>query len=380
MNYPQTVRYIYNLERLGWIFGLGRIKLALKKLGSPQDSLKCIHVAGSNGKGSVCAMLTSIFMQAGCSVATYTSPHLVDVRERITFNGRMIPKPDFVRLAAKVRQTKVRLTFFEFLTALAFLYFSEKKPNYVVLEAGLGGRLDATNVINPEIAIITKIALEHTEILGKTLEKIAGEKAGIIKPGCTVVTGADGAALKVFRQVCKKKKARLIVAKPTSYKLSLNGDFQKFNAGIAAAAAQQLGIGEKHIRQGLAKTVWPGRLERFGNVLVDCCHNPDGIRAMAQYVRTLEYKRLIIVFGCLKDKNYCEMLTSLPKHDMLIVTKPTEIKRALDPEQLGTGLVVRNPVQAVHCARAAASKNDLVLVCGSIYLVGDVISSLKIRK
>lgn len=376
MDYSQTVKYVYRLERLGWIFGLERIKKALKKLGNPQESLKYIHAAGSNGKGSVCAMLTSILRQAGYSVATYTSPHLVDVRERIMFNCRMIPKPDFVRLSAKVRQTKVKLTYFEFLTALAFLYFSEKKPDFVVLEAGLGGRLDATNVIIPEIAIITKIALEHTDILGKTIEKIAGEKAGIIKQNCTVVTGADGSALKVIKTAAKNKNCKLVLAKPTNYKLSLQGDFQKFNAGIAAAAARQLGIGEKHIRQGLAKTVWPGRLERKGNVLLDCSHNPDGIRAMAKYVRTLKYKRLIIVFGCLKDKNYCEMLTSLPKHDMLIVTKPLGVSRALDPEMLGTGIVVRNPISAIKCAKAAAAKGDLILICGSIYLVGDVRRSL----
>ncbi len=378
MNYSQTICYVYNLERLGWIFGLGRIKLALKKLGRPQDSLRYIHMAGSNGKGSVAAMLTSILRQADHSVATYTSPHLVDVRERIMLNGRMISKPDFVRLAAKVKATKVKLTFFEFLTAMAFLYFSEKKPDFVVLEAGLGGRLDATNVIKPEIAIITKIALEHTDILGKTIEKIAGEKAGIIKLGCTVVTGANGAALGVIKQACKKKKCSLILAKPVNYKLSLQGDFQKFNAGIAAAAARELGIENKHIKTGLAKTVWPGRLERFGNVLVDCCHNPDGIRAMAHYVRSLKYKRLIIVFGCLADKDYRAMYKLLPKYDTLILTKPSEVRRALEPSLISRKhKIIKNPVKAVKYAKSIAGKGDLILVCGSIYLVGDVIDSLK---
>jgi dihydrofolate synthase / folylpolyglutamate synthase len=378
MNYQQTVCYVYKLERLGWIFGLGRIKRALEKLGNPQQSLRYVHAAGSNGKGSVVAMLSSILMQAGHSVATYTSPHLVDVRERITFNSRMISKPDFVKLAAKVRQTKVRLTFFEFLTAMAFLYFSERKPDYVLLEAGLGGRLDATNVITPEIAVITKIALEHTDILGSTVGKIAKEKAGIIKPGCTVVTGANGAALKVIRKTCNNKKCKLILAKPVNYKLSLKGDFQKFNAGIAAAAARELKIQDNHIRQGLARVVWSGRLERRGNVLLDCAHNPDGIKAMSKFVEKLKYKRLIVVFGCLADKDYRQMYRLLPRYDVLILTKPSEVRRALEPSLISKKhKIIKNPKQAVKYAKSVAGKGELILICGSIYLIGEIMGVLK---
>ncbi len=376
MDYKAAVRYINNLEKLGWVFRLKREKEVLAKLGNPHRSLKYIHIAGTNGKGSVVAFLSAILQRAGYNVAAYTSPHLVNMRERITVNNKWISKKDFARLAAKVKATKVNITYFEFITTIAFQYFAEKKPDIVLLEVGLGGRLDATNVMKPEIAVITNIALEHTRILGDTIEKIAKEKARIIKKGCVVVTGTTGKALSVVRKTAKSKGCMLIKAKETKHRLSLNGKFQKFNAGIAVAAAKHLKIKENHIKQGLMATEWPGRLEFFENILLDSAHNPNGIKKMAEFVKKLKYRNLIIVFGCLRDKDYMQMYRNLPKHDELILTKPNS-DRALDPRMIpGNDKIIRNPVKAVQYAKSIATKKDLVLICGSIYLAGDVRSNL----
>ncbi|MBO7217568.1 MAG: bifunctional folylpolyglutamate synthase/dihydrofolate synthase, partial [Clostridia bacterium] len=208
MNYEEALSYIHSLEVFGSIPGLERIKLLTEKLGNPQKDLKFIHVAGTNGKGSTCTMLSNIYIKAGCKVGLYTSPYIVDFRERIQINGEYISKADLARLCKMVKETEVYVTEFEFITALAFLYFKEQNCDIVILEVGLGGRFDATNIIDkPLCSVITRIDLDHTDYLGNTLSKIAMEKCGIIKDGCPVVVYPDEpdealSVIKKYREDC----------------------------------------------------------------------------------------------------------------------------------------------------------------------------------
>ena len=212
MNYSNVIKYLYSLERKkGSKLGLKNIRNLLKKVNNPEKSLKVIHVAGTNGKGSVCAMISSILQEAGCKVGMYTSPHLKDFRDRFLINNKKIIKNDVVKYFLKVKKFIDEQTFFEVITAMAFLYFNDEKVDFLVLEVGLGGRLDATNVVKPLVSVITNIDIEHTDFLGKTLEKITHEKAGIIKKNIPVITGAKGKSLKIIKKVCKKNHCKLFI-------------------------------------------------------------------------------------------------------------------------------------------------------------------------
>jgi len=392
MNYKQTLDYIYNLKgseyKGNFNLSLGNVKVLLRKLGNPEKSLKVIHVAGTNGKGSVCAMIASILREAGYKVGMYTSPHLKDFRERFLINGVKISEKELVRCFQIVNLFITNQTFFEVITAMAFLYFNDKNVDFLVLEVGMGGRLDATNVVNPLVSVITNIGLEHQDYLGNTVEKIAYEKAGIVKEGKPVVTGASGAALNVIKKVAKERNAPLSLVKPIrKIPLRLKGDFQRINASIVWETIKVLNkeynlkVNNSKIKKGLLKTKWPGRLEFISsNVLVDCAHNPEAVKALKKELIKIKknYKKIYLIIAMLKDKDYKTMLKELlPLANGVILTK-VKIPRALEPKVLAkyvgkNYIIIEDAKKALRYAKEIAKKDDLIVVTGSIYLVGEVI-------
>ena len=398
MDYKQVIKYLYSLERKkGSKLGLRNIKKLLKKIGNPEKSLKCIHVAGTNGKGSVCAMVSSVLQKAGYKVGMYTSPHLEDFKDRFLINNKKILKKDIVMYFLKVRRFIDEQTFFEVITAMAFLYFKEKKVDFLVLEVGLGGRLDATNVVNPLLSAVTNVDIEHTDFLGKTIEKIAYEKAGIIKRNVPVVTGTKNKPLLIIKKISKQKNSQLFVNKRCkNLKLNLNGNFQLENASIAVKVIDvlnqyyQLKISKKNIKNGLNNIKWPGRFEFIKkNILVDCAHNPAALNALAMELLNLKkekkYKKLILVIGILSDKDIKKMMEIIePFSDKIIITK-AENPRAEEPSKIKKFVKNRNKVEiikniknAVKYAEQIAAKKDLILVTGSCFVVGKAMRNTKI--
>jgi len=384
MNYQETIHYLYELERKGWILGLDRVKDALDSLDHPEKKYKIIHIAGTNGKGSVTAMTAKILHLAGHKVGMFTSPHLASFRERIQINGEQISPDDIIRLVGLLNDKQVDLTFFEYVTVMAFQYFKEQGCEYVVLETGMGGRLDATNVCYAEISAITSIDYDHVHWLGKTIQAIAKEKAGIIKGGGKVIVGKDGNGLGVIEQVCIDKNAQIIHADLYGGLISLRGDFQKQNAGIASMICKELGIQEDFIQEGIATTYWPGRLQFLQEgILFDCAHNVAGMRELAKYVSSIrqEYERLIIVFGVQGKKYYQGMLELLPLADVLIFSQ-AKVRGGLPPAILQhvsaqAGFVIEEYMEAYHHALAIKGEKDLLLVCGSGYLIGSILGGLE---
>lgn len=381
--------FLKRLESFKWKFHLKGIERLLTAIGNPHHRLRFIHVAGSNGKGSTCAMLAQILREAGYRVGLYTSPHLKQYNERIQVNGKSITDRALSRLVAKLKRHHKRQTFFEFFTALAMHYFAEQKVDVVVLETGLGGRLDATNIVAPLISVISSISLEHTDILGNTIEKIAWEKAGIIKRHVPVVTSVKGRALTIIRRIAKAHHSPCISA-PRSYsaKMGLRGKFQQENAALAAAAARELNqrkllrippIPLAAIQRGIARAKWPGRFDLRGNVLYDCAHNPAGISALVPELRGRRWSPVLCVFGALRDKDWQQMLRLLsPAVDCFVFTTPSS-PRAVPPAQLAAFLkgskphcVIANPHHALQLARKLSGKST-VLVTGSMYLVGPLL-------
>jgi dihydrofolate synthase/folylpolyglutamate synthase len=412
--------------RFGSRLGLGRIKALLNLLLPNGLNTRFLHIAGTNGKGSVTAMISSILQRAGYTTGQYTSPYLEDFRERIQVNGKMIPKEDLVKLTALIKDKISRLeehpTEFEIVTALGFLHFVESNCDYVSLEVGLGGRYDATNVITPEVSVITTISFDHMEQLGNTLGKIAYEKAGIIKPGVPVVTGAvEDEPLEVISRVARDLNANLItVGKDntcdvkwrevssnidsqlvdvigSSFKyedllVNLPGRHQQQNAAIAIAAIKsaQIPIDENAIREGLGDTYWPGRLESLSykpRIVLDGAHNAAGAIVLSDFLKRLPKRRLIMVYGVLQDKSHKEITQTLvPFSDTSIVTKP-DTPRALDPYVLAREVqelcsdvkVIPSIEDALDTALNLLSPDDVLLVCGSLYLVGPARTHLRRR-
>ena len=385
MNFKQAIDFLYKLEGKKYNMSLKEIKSLLKRLGNPEKKLKTIHIAGTNGKGSTCAMISSILKSADYKVGMYTSPHLIDFNERIQINGKKITNKEFLKYFNKVVKFYKNETFFEFTTALAFLYFKEKNVDFLVLEVGLGGRLDATNVLDPLVSVITNIGLEHEIYLGDSIEKIAYEKAGIIKKNTPVVTGASGNALTIIKKTTKEKNCKIYHVKKDgkNIKLNLKGEFQKHNALIALKVIQLLEnkISKRNIEDGLTHIKWPGRFEYLSkNVLVDCAHNLDATKVLKKELLRIRdnYKKLILVIGILDDKNYKAMLSELsPLAEKIILTKP-DIERATDPKILmkytkKDSMIINNVKEAIKQAKKIAAKDDLILVTGSIYTVGEAL-------
>jgi dihydrofolate synthase / folylpolyglutamate synthase len=403
--------YLDSLKSAGIRPGLGPIRRLLGRLGSPQDRYRSILVGGTNGKGSIAASLASVLHAAGYHVGLYTSPHLVDFRERIRVNGAVIPEEILCRRIGQVRRANTEgVTYFEFATALAFVHFARCRVDVAVLEVGMGGRLDATNVVRPELSVISNIALDHAEFLGSRLEDIALEKAGIIRRGGVCVTAAtQPPVLNVLETVCRERKVRLlrvgreirIRAKKgglfdfrssgmegKNLALALKGPHQRENTACALGALGVLRgrgfeISDEAVRKGLAAVRWEGRLEIVAErptVILDGAHNAAGAAALKRALGEFKYRRLILVLGILADKDWRGMIRRLaPLAHRVILTRPPE-ERALAPEALAaeamrwSGRVdaVKEPREAVRRALEMAGKDDLVCVAGSLYLVGAV--------
>lgn len=418
LTYQEVLDYLFQRHQRGIKLGLETMKCLLDRIGHPERNFASIHIAGTNGKGSTAAMLESILRSAGYRTGLYTSPHLIDMRERIQVNGMPIPKEEVIscmnRLYPEIQSTGA--SYFESLTALAFYYFAQEKVDVAVLETGLGGRLDATNVVLPELTLITEIGHEHTQILGTRLEQIAREKAGILKPGVPCIVGTRKLkGRKVFSEIAHSKNISLDFSQDQvkirhfqvnecnshfeaftpqrgyfDLTLRLLGFHQLENVKLVLLAVDRLcqkgwSIPEKAIRQGLGSVQWRGRLEvlqKNPTVLVDCAHNPLGAQVLAQALRTLfQYRHLILVFGVLEDKNYRKMLHYLtPLAYRIILTRPAS-ERARDPEEIrAKSFSISSHVQvfqeipkAWECALALAENEDLVCGTGSIYLVGEIL-------
>lgn len=404
-SFNDAVRYLESLALLGIKFDLKRIAKVMSVFNDPQDRIPVIHIAGTNGKGSVCAFLASILQTAGKRTGLYTSPHLTEVTERIQVERKDIGRTAFAGLINEVREVcdslRIKLTFFEILTAAAYIYFDREKVNIAIIETGMGGRLDATNVMkSPLVSVITNVDYDHTEYLGNTLKKIAAEKAAIIKHNGIIVTAAiQPEVLGVLKEQCRQKKARLIRADkkikiPAGWHIRLKGLHQKINAACAVAVIKELQrqgfkISEKAIKQGLAKTFWPGRLElfkietrdsRLATVLLDGAHNPAGMRSLAEELKARKsgINKLILVFGVLKDKDYYRMIEIIaPLADQVILVRPVS-ERALSPQRIeklwsasAEVLIAKSIPQAIKRALYVAGKKDLVTVTGSLYTVGE---------
>ncbi|MBN1544990.1 hypothetical protein JW898_06035 [Candidatus Woesearchaeota archaeon] len=380
VTYDSIVNYMNSMEFSGMKLGIDRIKSALQLFGNPERKLKIINIVGTNGKGSVAAMMSQILRDSGHRTGMFTSPHLVDVRERIQVDGQMITKQDFRDVFLEAKSKLVELTFFELVTLMAVLHFVHKKAEYAIFEAGLGGMYDATNFDTGMMTLITNISPDHTSVLGDSVEKIAEDKCGMIKKGQpVVVTHANSGLMGLISRVAAERNARLVIADDTDYELSLKGRFQKENAGIAVQAAKELRIDEESVKQSLRRVKWPGRAEFIeNNVLLDCAHNPGGIAALRGYVKTLKYGRLFIIFAVSKNKDYTEMLSLLPEHHELIFTQ-TSVARRLSIDEIPDDIEctkMREPIKALQHAKSLAGEKDLILVCGSIFLAGDIKTAL----
>lgn len=381
-----SIEKVLSVERKAKTFGLENIKKFLRIIGNPEKKIKIIHVAGTNGKGSVCAMISSVLDEAGFKVGMFTSPHLVKINERIRFDNELISDGDFKQIADFIYETEkknnINLTFFETLTAMAFIYFNEKKLDYAVMETGMGGRLDATNVSKPVISVITNIGLEHRDVLGNTIKDIAKEKAGIIKSNTTVVTSAKGKALSVIEKVAKKKNSGLIIAKRLkNIELNLKGDYQIENASTAFAVLKELGINKDIILRGLKKACWPGRFEFIKkNILLDCAHNPDGVKALVKSVKELDYNNLIVILSVMKDKNIISISKKINNLNPKMILTKANVSRARDPRKISRFfkhfIITPDLKKAIAYAGEIAKKDDLILITGSIFLVGEAYSFL----
>ena len=359
--------------------GLDRILSALDKLGNPQDKLKCIHVAGTNGKGSVCAMLDSILQEAGYKTGLYTSPHIFEYTERIKINGQNISKQDFSKYFEEVYQVcvqnNINLTEFEILTVIMFLYFYRNNVEIVVLETGMGGRFDATNVIKENLcSIITRIDLDHTDRLGATKDEIAYEKAGIIKPNCPVITSMGYEAI---RDKSDELDSMMIFVSPFvnsvfTEALALKGLHQSENLALVITAINHLfpKISEDTIIQGLKKVKHPFRFEYFSdrNLIVDACHNPNGVSALREnldYYYPNQERRF--VFGCLKTKDYEKMMKILFRDGDEVYLNEFDYPNVCTFEELST----KCPVQAKQYSEEIKLTPDkLNIICGSFYMIG----------
>lgn len=406
MTYAEAIQYLYGLQWFGTKLGLENTRALADLCGAPDRQLRFIHVAGTNGKGSVCAMLESIYRHAGLRVGLFTSPHLVAFGERIQINRQMISEADLVRLVtemqAKLKQlpTDQHPTLFEFVTVLALQYFAEQKCDLVIWETGLGGRLDATNIVTPLASVITNIALDHTQWLGDTLAKIAYEKAGIIKHAVPAITAADAPeALVVIREVAGAKGSPLRVvshADTTNFphQVSLLGTHQRENAALALAVVQELqatlSVAESAIAHGFAHLHWPGRLQLVTlasgqRVLLDGAHNADGMMLLRETLRdTFTGEKPVLIMGALADKDWRSMCTLIAPMVSEIHLVPVSSQRTATPEELGTACQMANPCVLIHLhptlsqALEASRTKDFRLISGSLYLVGEAMEKLGI--
>lgn len=409
MTYAEATVYLQSLGQFGMVLGLERIQQLSQLAGNPHQDLKFIHVAGTNGKGSTCAFLESIFRMAGFRTALYTSPHLVSFTERIQINRQNISEEQVIAGVLRLKPLAESLgsnnqpTFFEFVTLMALCHFADQKPDIVIWETGLGGRLDATNIVTPLLSVITNIQLDHENWLGRTLPKIAFEKAGIIKPQIPVLIGPVSEDVhQVIEEVAKINQAPLNVCQPErlesqvwfrELRLPLIGRFQRYNAALAVQAVFELNqkyhVEQKHLETGLRNTVWWGRLQivttqNGRQILLDGAHNPAGVRSLCEAVRE-EFgdQQITVILGILQDKEWRIMARELAAVAIRIITVSVPNSRTVPAIQLSEFLqpIFPNcsivPVGSMAEALAATVDSPLTLVAGSLYLIGETIAILQ---
>ncbi len=375
----KALQDLYDRVPLGMRLGLDPMRAACARAGHPERALRVVHVAGTNGKGSVCAMVDAIARAQGLRTGLYTSPHLCRFAERIRVDGEPIADDALAVTLARVLAREPDLSFFEAATLAALLAFREARVDLAILEVGLGGRLDATNVVpRPVAAAITRIALDHTDRLGSTLVDIAREKAGIAKPGLEILLGpATPEVRAAIDEVARAHGAttRSVEGTPVPAHVGLPGEHQRDNARVAAALAARIGASPAAIEAGIAGARWPGRLERIGDVLLDAAHNPDGAQSLAGYLRELGVPadEVALVFGTLADKDWAPMLDVLaPAAARRIYVAPAGAARGpVAPRRMAErhpGALAASIPDALAAARAGGAR--LVVVAGSLVLVG----------
>lgn len=413
MNFAEAMEYIDELNSVGISLGLERVKSVLEKLENPQDSLRCIHIAGTNGKGSVGAFLSSVLQKSGKRVGHYQSPTLFEYRDRIMLNGVAISEKDVAELLTTIRAIDKdilkngTLTSFEAETVMAFLYFKKKNCDYVILEVGMGGRQDATNVIsNPILSIITPISMDHTSILGNSLTAIAEEKAGILKKGCPAVIGIQtDEAMKVLLEACRKlditpvteqsellkregwslEGQKFTYGKWNHMRISLIGEYQPENAGLALEALEVLQerdseITDDMVLAGMQAAIWPGRCEVLWHeptVIVDGAHNPAGAEKLAETMKYFPGKKIRIAMGVYRDKDYRTMLKTLASFSESICCFSPIGARGLEADKLASEAKAFFPEvatadsseQALRYLKDISDKEDVILCCGSLSIV-----------
>ncbi|MFC1917830.1 bifunctional folylpolyglutamate synthase/dihydrofolate synthase [Chloroflexota bacterium] len=434
MNYPEALDYILKfadyerLPRSAVVFDLRRVEQLLARLDNPHLVARSVHIAGTKGKGSTANMIASILTASGYRVGFYTSPHLLSFTERIQIDGQPIAEADFARLTtllepevAEVNReaTYGELTTFEILTALAFVYFREMKVDYQVMETGLGGRLDATNVVKPEVCVLTSISYDHMDVLGDTLTKIAGEKAGIIKYGCPVVSAPQfPEAMAVIEKVCREKEVALVrVGRDVTWQIKkfdtegqsfevrgrqgryqlripLLGEYQLENAATAVATVEVLGekgakVTPQSIAEGLSGVRWPGRLQilrREPWLVIDGAHNAYSVKKMAEALKQyFPFQQAYVIFGASSDKDVAGMVAELAAFTDKIIVTGSRHPRAVAPEKLAqefqrrgvTPTVALNVAEALARAREQAGQSDLICVAGSIFVIAEVLEEVE---
>ncbi|MGO1369184.1 MAG: bifunctional folylpolyglutamate synthase/dihydrofolate synthase [Senegalia sp. (in: firmicutes)] len=431
MNYEKALEFIHGTRKFGSKLGLDNIRKLLELLDNPHEKLKFIHIAGTNGKGSTTTFISSILTESGYNVGTFTSPYLEVFNERIKINDRNIENNRLSEVTEKVK-IKVQMmldegynhpTEFEIVTAIAFVYFLEEKVDMVVLEVGLGGRYDSTNIINnPLISVITSISMDHMDILGDTIEKIAYEKAGIIKENSMVISYPQVEGAKnVLLNVSKEKNSNISFLDFNSIKIdeyndsgglfsfshqgnlysdlkiNLIGKYQIYNASLAIKTLlilndmKKINISEENIKNGLKNAKWMGRLEIISNnpkVIIDGAHNEEGAKSLVSNIKKIfDYNKLILVMGMLEDKDIDKILSIIsPYADSIIATEP-RVPRALSSEELveriekfNKNVVSEKDIKkAIDLAYKKYNKRDLIVISGSLYLIGEVRGIIKIK-
>lgn len=439
MNYDDTIKYLYNLQKYGIKFGLENINKLMYAFENPHLSFLTVHVAGTNGKGSTSAIISSILQTMGLTVGLFTSPHLINFTERIRINGKEIAEEEVINLAYEVRDMVERIdnlhpTFFEVVTAIAMLYFKRKNVDIGVFEVGMGGRLDATNIIKPEVSVITNIDFDHTEFLGKTLKEISFEKAGIIKNGVPVVTSSQSKdSMDIIRHVAKEKNANLYIYGKDFYSkikkedlfgtsfdyydsdseirdlfLPLIGSHQAQNASLAIKAVKLLkkNIQESlinknfinnwddFIRKGIEQVEWKGRLEIIQTrppILIDGAHNPQAAEAVSKTIKQIfgaTFKNFIIIFGIMADKDIKGIIKPfLTFASDIILTSPA-YSRAATPEKLAEIVksmgffnikiekTVKDAIEKAKELALTSYEDSLIVITGSFYTIGEAKEAL----
>lgn len=415
MNFNQSVEYIHSLLTFGIQPGLERISILLDLLDNPQEKIKTVHIAGTNGKGSTSTHLANILTSAGYKTGLYTSPYVIDFCERIQIDGENIPKDCLAEIVTKVKseieklnEQGIIITEFEAITATAFLYFYEAGCDYAVIEVGLGGRFDATNVIKkPEAIVITSISLDHTKILGNSISQIAFEKCGVIKYKVPVITShnQDNKALEIINRTATEKSCNLIIAKPektkvlfeslmvrqiikfsydgSEYLLKLMGEHQIENAVNVIEAARVLGIDDRYIKEGLAKTTMLARMEIIGEnplIIRDGGHNEGCANALHDFLVKYNVKKINMLIGLMADKDVEGYVAKIAPLCKSIVTVTPSNPRALKSEELkkiaekycDNVKSINNPKEGYKYILSNSKEDDTVLVCGSFYMMSDI--------